>query len=194
MIPTSHATLVARAVLWLERQKRCGFVLSEMHCNWIESPDAMGFTSKHSILIECKTSRSDFARDRKKASRRDGIGMGVFRFYLTPANLVKSYEFDTLISGEEAPVHGGRGLYKWGSSGWGLLWYHAESDSVRMIRPSQRFDVNLRAENLFLCSALRRVQLRLTQPLREYIRWTESPVVKAEARRSKCSIPVVPAS
>lgn len=68
MYHVTHAGLVERAVTWLTKSKRCLFVLSEMQCNWLESPDAIGFSRSHSILVECKTSRADFKRDRQKGA------------------------------------------------------------------------------------------------------------------------------
>lgn len=167
----SHAALVSRAVQFLRTAKRCSVVLSEMQCNWFESPDAIGFTKNHSVLIECKVSRNDFSRDARKACRRPGIGMGYYRFYLTPAGLVRPYEVDGWITGEADRSS----LSKSGSTGWGLLWWNPQNDKISLQRPSSRFDVNQKAENIFLVSALQRVQLRITEPLHQYIRWATAP-------------------
>lgn len=162
--PLSHPQLVARAIRYLRTIRKCQIVLSEMQCNWLESPDAIGFSKKVSILIECKTSRSDFSRDSRKASRRPGVGMGYYRFYLVPAGIVRRHE----VNGFDAEIVT--------TSGWGLLWYHPSSERITMEKPSIRFDVNQHAENLFLVSALHRVQLRLSTPLHEYIRWAQNPL------------------
>ena len=162
-VPITHVQLVARAVTHLRTTRRCPVVLSEMQCNWIESPDAIGFSKKHSTLIECKVSRSDFGRDARKASRRPSVGMGYYRYYLVPAGVVRSHE----VNGFNPEIQF--------TEGWGLLWYHPISHRITQEKPSMRFDVNRQAENLFLVSALQRVQLRLMTPLHEYIRWQQGP-------------------
>jgi len=178
----THAAMVTRAIGWLRAIKRCNVVLSEMDCGWIEVPDAIGFPCDHrngSILIECKTSRADFRIDGRKKARRDGVGMGAYRFYLVPHGLVRAHEFETLIAGEEQLEPATRS--KWGSSGWGLLYWKPETERITIERISQRFEPNLRAESLFLASALQRVQMRLDEPLHEYLRWERSPVARAKA-------------
>ena len=154
----THAALVACAIAYLRTTRKCPVVLSEMSCNWLESPDAIGFDKKFSTLIECKVSRSDFSRDGQKRARRPGVGMGDFRYYLVPAQVVRRHEVNGF--GELPTVEG-----------WGLLWYHEKSNRITMEKRSVGFTPNERAERLFLVSALRRVQLRLTTPLHDYIRW-----------------------
>jgi len=63
----THDELVSIAVKWLYSQG-CGFAVGERVCvaSTGEIPDAIGFRSNCSILIECKTSRADFKADRKK--------------------------------------------------------------------------------------------------------------------------------
>lgn len=162
----THPLLVARAIQYLRTVRACHVVLSEMQCNWIESPDAIGFSRRFSILVEAKTSRADFARDIQKKARRPGVGMGAYRYYLVPKGLVRRHEcngFNSELKTDE---------------GWGLLWWHESTGRISVEKPSMRFSVNERAENLFLVSALQRVQLRLTSPLHEYIRWAQSPIVQ----------------
>lgn len=61
-----------------------------------ELPDALGFRNGASCLIECKTSRADFLPDRKKRFRIDPkLGMGDWRFMLTPKGLVTVDELPT---------------------------------------------------------------------------------------------------
>lgn len=70
---------------------RCPLVLSEIHTSTSETPDAIGFFQggSCSILIECKTSVSDFYSDRSKPFRKQPeLGMGNFRWYMTPKGLV----------------------------------------------------------------------------------------------------------
>mgnify|MGYP000265036337 FL=1 len=82
-----HEKLCAKGVSWL---KRNGFLVSDMNI-WAagsrERVDCIGFRQQCSALIEVKVSRSDFRADMKKPERHTG-GVGNYRFYLTPADLV----------------------------------------------------------------------------------------------------------
>ena len=97
----THAQLVEKAIRWL-RSYRCGVVLSEQACVSGEMPDAIGWKRAcHSVLVECKVTRSDFLADRSKPFRvKPERGVGCERFYLAPAGLIQC---------EELP------------KGWGLL-------------------------------------------------------------------------
>lgn len=90
---SNHKELVAVAAAQLKRW-RCLPICTEMVTNNIygEIPDAIGWTSRASILIECKASRSDFLADLKKVFRVDlpEGGMGDFRFYFTNPGVVTS--------------------------------------------------------------------------------------------------------
>ena len=68
----THDQLVARAKHWLLNTYGCGFAFAELTActNSGEIPDAIGFKYGHSILVECKTSRSDFLSDKKKTFRK----------------------------------------------------------------------------------------------------------------------------
>lgn len=68
----------------------CHFTLIEAAC-YGENPDVFGFrhgVSGHdvgTILLEAKTSRSDFLIDRKKPHRLDpATGIGKWRYYISP--------------------------------------------------------------------------------------------------------------
>src|SRR5437588_350701 len=89
----THAQLIQQAVIWL-RAYRCGVVLSEQCCANGEMPDAIGWKRAcHSVLIECKISRSDFLADRDKPFRQKSErGLGCERFYLTPPRLLRAAE------------------------------------------------------------------------------------------------------
>lgn len=84
----THAELVQIAAMWLKR-KGCNVVLTERDAGG-ECPDAIGWqvVGFHSIVVECKVSRSDFAADAAKPWRQPGQGMGAERWYLVPAGLV----------------------------------------------------------------------------------------------------------
>lgn len=138
-----HAELCARAVRWLRKSAGCGVALSEMVSVAGEIPDAIGWRSGFSVLIEAKTSRADFFADRKKIWRRDPeAGMGDWRFFITPAGLLLPAEIP---------------------DGWGLL----EVDGKCVLRthrvpkgncwPAPPNIGNKRAETILLCSAMRRL-------------------------------------
>lgn len=97
----THTDLVKAAAKWL-KQIGCSVVLTELVTCAEETPDAIGWKSGCSILIECKMSRSDFLNDRKKLFRqRPEMGMGMTRLYLCPEHLIQI---------EDIPEK------------WGLLW------------------------------------------------------------------------
>ena len=86
----NHLTLVERASRWLANSMRCSIVITEM-ASGAEEPDAIGWNSGGgSILVECKTTKSDFNADKWKAGRRTPtrFGMGNKRFYLVPPELL----------------------------------------------------------------------------------------------------------
>jgi hypothetical protein len=73
----------------------CSVILTEI-CTATrsgEQPDALGFCSDKSILIECKTSRADFLADRNKPFRIvPETGVGCQRWYMAPQGLIKENE------------------------------------------------------------------------------------------------------
>jgi hypothetical protein len=149
----THAQLVEKAVHWLRRY-RCGVVLSEQACVSGEMPDAIGWKRAcHSVIVECKVTRSDFLADRAKPFRlKPDQGVGCERFYLVPAALVRP---------DELPV------------GWGLLEYR--SGGIETAHPSAK---NLRSASGFryemnlLLASLRRVEVRVEpQSITEFLKW-----------------------
>jgi hypothetical protein len=117
------------------------------YTNTGEQPDCLGFRSGVSCLIECKTSRSDFLVDKRKKFRVDPLlGMGDWRFFLTPTGLIRV---------EELPA------------GWGLL----ETDGKRVSKVfgfptntgwfgDKPFTGNKQAECDYMYSACRRMVIR----------------------------------
>ncbi|NVL49910.1 adenylosuccinate synthase [Pseudomonas syringae pv. actinidiae] len=59
-------------------------------------PDAIGFRAVlddvETVVVEVKTSRSDFLADRKKPHRSEGEGMGLFRYFMCPEGLISPTE------------------------------------------------------------------------------------------------------
>jgi hypothetical protein len=138
-----HKEMVSKAAKWLLGTKRCGFVFTEFSpwiCN--EVPDAIGWDNRkaRSYLVECKVSRADFPGDAEKPFRkRPRRGMGNYRYYMVPKDLVRP---------EEIPPK------------WGLL--YAFPKIVKVVMEPQLYDDPKIAANEWplLCAALRRVHLR----------------------------------
>jgi len=130
----THAELVERAAQWLRSSWRCRVVITEM-AGGTAIPDAIGWTGFASILVECKTSRADFATDMRKLHRRADRIMGNYRFYLTEAGLLAPHEIP---------------------EGWGL----AEIQGRRIIKTKQVAcdgNADWRDERQLLLSCLQRL-------------------------------------
>lgn len=107
----THKDLVKKAKLWLKKIEKCTIVIAEKS-NGAEIPDTIGYKSaRHSVLIECKTSRSDFRADADKWFRQEGLGMGQTRYFMAPAGIIPI---------DELPV------------GWGLL--EVDSSTVHLTK------------------------------------------------------------
>ena len=145
----THNALVLRAEKWL-RSQGCGVVIRDpfrANCVNGEQPDAIGWRDGVSILIECKVSRSDFFAEKRKPFRSDPTrGMGDWRFYLSPPNIITT---------DDLP------------DGWGLL--YAMPKQIRKVFGvpgnvgwwnKKPFDPCKRSETIMLVSALRRLELR----------------------------------
>ncbi|MGA7659414.1 MAG: hypothetical protein WBP65_09180 [Candidatus Sulfotelmatobacter sp.] len=149
----THAQLVEKAVRWLRRY-RCGVVLSEQACVSGEMPDAIGWKRAcHSVLVECKVTRSDFLADRAKPFRlKPEQGVGCERFYLVSAGLVRR---------EELPL------------GWGLLEHRR--GRIETMHPSAknlRSATGFRYEMNLLLASLRRVEVRVEpQSITDFLKW-----------------------
>jgi hypothetical protein len=151
----NHKDLVKRAERWLHAQG-CGFVLLELTTYASGIPDAIGFRSDSSILVECKTSRSDFRRDRFKAHHGPTTGMGDWRFYLTPAGLVKPAELPEHWGLLEVSADDGFVRRVAGGPAGRRNWYNVQ----RGINDPEMVLARKRDEMRMLYSALRRLKLR----------------------------------
>lgn len=149
----THEKLVSLAVRWLRRY-RCGVILSEQVCISGEVPDAIGWKrAYHSVLVECKVSRSDFLADREKPFRqKPNIGVGCERFYLAPGRLIKP---------DELPF------------GWGLIEISArEMQVTKSSAKNLRSSTGFRYEMNLLLASLRRVEVRIEpQSITDFLKW-----------------------
>lgn len=149
----THAQLVDKAVRWL-RSYRCGVVLSEQACASGEMPDAIGWKRVcHSVLVECKVTRTDFLADRAKPSRQQPErGVGSERFYLMPPGIIKTAELP---------------------ADWGLL--ELRRGRVEIVHPSGknlRSATGFRYEMNLLLASLRRVEVRIEpQSITDFLKW-----------------------
>lgn len=83
----THKELIEVAYKWVLKRGGCGIAFKELKSTAKEIPDVIGFDHWHSIIIECKVSKSDFFKDKYKKHRNRG--MGVFRFFCCPADIIK---------------------------------------------------------------------------------------------------------
>jgi len=134
----THKELVARAVKWLTSGPslhRCSVICAELVTAGAETPDVIGWHWGNSEMIEVKVSRSDFLADKKKPHRIfPESGMGEFRWYLCPANMIGENEIP---------------------EGWGLLYAHPTKITVEVHALKQ--DCNHKNERIFLNSLIRRI-------------------------------------
>lgn len=132
----THAELVARALKWVRNQ--CIIAFPELVSMNYEIPDVWGYGRGRSILIECKATRADFLADQKKVFRREAdMGMGNYRFFMCPPDL---------ISAEEIPA------------AWGLL--YCREKIIKKVKMAQHQPANMLAERQLLASVVRRCALR----------------------------------
>lgn len=143
----THSQLVDIAHKWVLANASCGVAFKEFKSLATEQPDVIGFgSSGHSVLVECKATRSDFLCDKNKPFRvNPELGMGSQRYYCCPTGL---------ISKDELP------------EGWGLI-YVDENGKARKVQSLNPSNIYLKAipksdkaEMDVMYSALRRLQLR----------------------------------
>lgn len=137
----THNELTEKAARWLKKHTQnmlvpnCNIRLTEAKSLTPtgEIPDVIGWSSNMSVLLEIKTSRSDFLQDQKKPFRQNPeMGVGNRRLYVCPAGL---------ISAEELPV------------GWGLLWYSEGKFEIKV--PPGYLPSNLETERAILLKYIR---------------------------------------
>lgn len=135
----THEDLRKAAVKWLCNTNHCAVVISEMVSAAWECPDAVGWKSTHSILVECKVSRADFFRNAQKNTLINDRGVGHERYFLTPEGLVDA---------EDMRSYAGYGLLHWGEG------------RIRVVIRAEQRETNEASEIRMLVSALRRVKTR----------------------------------
>lgn len=143
---TTHDQLVIRAMKWLRKPSSgknicyrgaCGVVVPELNSFAQEQPDVIGWLNGGvSHMIECKTTRSDFLAESRKAHRKNSSG--TYRWYLSPPNI---------ITEQDVPEH------------WGLLHCYPKKITVVVDAPINP-DRNVYAELAMMYSLLRRVEIR----------------------------------
>jgi hypothetical protein len=91
----THKELVKLAARWLKgHPERCGVIIAEIMTSAGEIPDVIGWHIGNSVVIECKTSRSDFLRDKDKCHHRADRAMGKYRYFLAPKGTISVHELD----------------------------------------------------------------------------------------------------
>jgi len=151
----NHKDLVKIAHNWVLKNASCGIAFKELKTITSEIPDVIGFGSwTHSVIVECKASRSDVLADKNKPFRKDPkTGMGTHRYYICPKGLIKK---------EELPY------------GWGLIYVSDKGKATLFHKPLEtltsaggieykrliKHPKNIEAEHCLLYSALRRLHLR----------------------------------
>lgn len=142
-----HKELLELSVKWLKNHKKdniivpnCKIIFKELKCasNFGEIPDVIGFNSFTSVLLEIKTSKSDFIKDIKEKSFRTihpEKGMGELRLFVCEKGLIDI---------EEVPDN------------WGLLYYYKELKRFDIVKRPIYQSSNLKAEKAILISYIRR--------------------------------------
>lgn len=154
--PYDHDQLVQEARRYLVDTLSCGFAFAEMHADAGEVPDAIGWKNASStVLIECKTNRSDFHSGLKKPHRQNpSVGVGLFRLYMAPTGLLEPEDLPPKWGLIEVDVYDGqlRSIRKHGPSGPLRKWT-SQPEWMHSHRHKQ-------GEKEMLYSALRRFEIR----------------------------------
>lgn len=149
----THADLVDKGVRWVRSQsgKRWNAPLSfgELVHIGDETPDVMGFSSHGSTLIECKVSKADFKRDKKKLFRSiPQRGMGKYRLYMCPTDLIKV---------DELP------------DDWGLIYVSDKGIAKLIVKPKAQY-CNLISEHAYMYSIIRRLYKGKTKDIQSFFK------------------------
>ena len=137
-----HYKLCCEGAKWLRKQDYASYkiVVVELICIGAENPDIWGTNGFNSALIEVKTSRADFLKDRKKFVRQaqgSKYACGNMRYFLVP---------EGLVSPDEVPAS------------WGLLEW--KDNEISIIKQAQNIPCENHGELAILCSIMRREGLK----------------------------------
>lgn len=112
----THNILCKKAAQRLKSKYYNVLLIEPKNIVTLEIPDVIGWKNNgSSTVIECKTSRTDFFRDKKKMCRHcPSLGMGEERIYFCPAGL---------IGIEEVP------------ESWGLWWLYPSGRIIAKKKP-----------------------------------------------------------
>jgi hypothetical protein len=178
----THDDLVKLAERWVRRtQRRYPVILSDVRMNASnEQPDVFAAGVSGTLLIECKTSRADFAADALKPFRRDpSMGVGEARYYCAPRGV---------LTADDLP------------DDWGLLEPNVKGTSLGVALRAPRFfahTVNWRAERTLLVGALQRATdgdphpsvARILRELREKVLADRDELVRLRRRVAELEAP-----
>lgn len=138
-----HYNLCQKGAKWLRSRKHVEmcegqwkYVAVEVCVCGCENPDIWAFNGWSTLVVEVKTSRSDFLNDKKKPWHQAGMEYtlaGNYRYYLTPKGLLKE---------EDLP------------QGVGLLEFDGKN-IVRKVR-AVRHEISNHADGIIMASILRR--------------------------------------
>jgi hypothetical protein len=142
-VSEKHTLLCEQGGKWLKKHERnieipnCSTIAVDMTTIEFETPDIIGWNSTSSIMIEVKVSRSDFKKDKLKKFRIETEkGVGEYRYYLSPTNLIKENEIPDK---------------------WGLLYFN-DDGKIDIIKLAEYQPSNLKAERNMLLSLIRRIK------------------------------------
>lgn len=151
----THADLVKIAGRWLRGTAGCSVVLEEL-CAATgngENPDAIGWYTGRTMLVECKVSRSDFLADRKKRFRaRPEQGLGLYRYFMAPKGLIKVDELPARwglleVSGSRVAVAAGKRPKTWANENdpWAFTERFVQGETQMLLSAMQRIKVRVGA-------------------------------------------------
>jgi hypothetical protein len=151
----THKDLVEIGYKWA--LNRCGFAFKELVVisGFGEIPDVIGFNHSGTFVLEAKTSRADFQRDKTKTIRKmPEYGMGDWRFYICEKGMIKIDELPDM---------------------WGLIEVNEKGKATTTHNPFGKGNIYSRwkrnqkhkeSEQCVMYSALRRLQ---EKKLLEYV-------------------------
>lgn len=140
----SHNYLVKKAASWVKKHDcnmlvpNCSIVASELVAltKTGEIPDVLGFSSFASVMVEVKTSRSDFLADFKKPFRRfPEDGVGAYKIYACEPEVIKE---------SDVPEK------------WGLLYFTGRK--FELVKTPEIQEYNFQSEKIILLSMIRRLK------------------------------------